>query len=197
MTGGKLRPVAGSLLIVLLILYPFAISAMLNRFGVLSLGTVFIALLLLRLLLFKSTARIVVFSIAGLSTLFLLALAYTDSSELLKLYPAFVNLGCLIAFGLTLVNPPSMIERIARLAKMEMSPQGIHYTRAVTMIWCVFFIINGAIITWLAYAGTNQSWARYTGFYSYIAMGSLFAIEYMFRGRYQKHVRRKQLHNNA
>ena len=82
-----------------------------------------------------------------------------------------------------------MIERFAALARMEMSEQGRIYTRCLTVVWCLFFVINGSISAWLALAGDDQSWALYTGIYSYLAMAALFVVEYTYRGFYQRRVR--------
>ena len=80
---------------------------------------------------------------------------------------------------------------------MEMSPQGVAYTRVVTFIWCIFFVVNGSISAWLAFFGSTESWALYTGIYAYVAMGVLLGGEYVFRGFYQRKVRGRPLQGGA
>ena len=62
----------------------------------------------------------------------------------LKLYPVLVNTAMLSVFGYSLIFPPSMVERLARLREPELPPEAIGYTRRVTQLWSVFFALNGA-----------------------------------------------------
>ena len=48
-------------------------------------------------------------------------------------------------------------------------------------MWCGFFIVNGALSTWLAVRADPATWALYTGLGSYVAVGGLFALEYAVR----------------
>ncbi|MFH4410585.1 Clp protease, partial [Acinetobacter baumannii] len=63
----------------------------------------------------------------------------------LKLYPVGMSLGALGIFAFTLLKPPSMIERFARLVEPDLPPSGVHWTRQVTKVWCVFFLCNALI----------------------------------------------------
>jgi uncharacterized membrane protein len=42
----------------------------------------------------------------------------------LKLYPVFMSLRCIIYFCQTLIRPPSMIERFARLVEPDLPESG-------------------------------------------------------------------------
>lgn len=110
--------------------------------------------------------------------------AWTNSETLLRLYPAATNLGMLLLFGLSLKKPPSMIERFARLHEPDLPPAGVHYTRRVTQVWCVFFIVNGALATWTALYASRDEWALYNGLIAYLLMGALFAGEWLIRRRF-------------
>jgi uncharacterized membrane protein len=112
-----------------------------------------------------------------------LAVIATNSETLLRLYPASISASMLILFGATLLRPPTMIERLARLRDPELPPAAVRYTRRVTEVWCLFFIFNGAIAAYTALAASREAWALYTGFITYLLMGILFAGERIARRR--------------
>lgn len=108
----------------------------------------------------------------------------TNSEPLLRFYPATVNLGMLLLFGLSLKFPPSMIERFARLRDPALPAAGVHYTRRVTQVWCGFFIVNGSVAAWTALYASRDAWAMYNGLIAYLLMGALLAGEWLLRRRY-------------
>lgn len=109
--------------------------------------------------------------------------ALTNSETLLRLYPAAMNLGMLLLFGLSLACPPSMVERFARLREPDLPPAGVRYTRRVTQVWCAFFIANGGIATYTALQASREVWTLYNGCIAYLLMGALFAGEWLVRRR--------------
>lgn len=111
---------------------------------------------------------------------------FAGKPEALYYYPVLVNLLLLALFGASLVNPPSIAERIARLSEPDLPPEGQRYTRKVTMLWCGFFIVNGAISLATALPGDEDIWLLYNGIISYILMGLLFAGEYLVRRRVKR-----------
>ncbi|MFL6671939.1 MAG: hypothetical protein ACJ8LG_01465 [Massilia sp.] len=104
----------------------------------------------------------------------------------LKLYPVLVNAGLLAAFGHSLVAPPSMVERLARLREPNLPPAAVAYTRRVTQVWCGFFALNGAIALGTALYASEAVWSLYTGVISYLLMGLLFGGEYLLRMRFKR-----------
>ena len=104
----------------------------------------------------------------------------------LKLYPVLVNAVFLAAFGYSLVAPPSVVERLARLREPDFPPAAVRYTRRVTQVWCGFFVINGAIALGLALWASDAAWSLYTGVIAYVLMGLLFAGEYLVRLRFKR-----------
>ena len=98
-----------------------------------------------------------------------------------KFYPVAVNASLLVSFGYSLLHPPSAVERVARLREPSLPPRAQVYTRHVTQVWCVFFVVNGGIAAWLALNGTDAQWALFCGGISYAAAGLLFAGEFLVR----------------
>ncbi|MCP3161487.1 COG4648 family protein [Myxococcus qinghaiensis] len=101
----------------------------------------------------------------------------------LKLYPVLVNAMLLAVFATSLVYPPSVIERLARLREPELPASGVAYTRRVTQVWCGFFVVNGSIALGTALWASDATWALYNGLIAYGLMGVLFAGEWLVRRR--------------
>lgn len=104
----------------------------------------------------------------------------------LKLYPVLVSCVMLAAFAYSLVSPPSIIERMARLRDPHLPPAAIVYTRRVTQIWCVFFVFNGSVSLATAVWASEAIWSLYTGVISYVLMGLLFGGEFLLRMRFKR-----------
>ena len=79
-----------------------------------------------------------------------------------------------------------MIERFARIVEPDLPEQGVRYTYKVTIVWVVFFAVNGAIALWSVLQGGWTIWTVYNGFVAYVAAGLLFGIEYLVRQRVRR-----------
>ena len=109
----------------------------------------------------------------------------SDSSIFLKFYPVCINALMLVLFFVSLLHPPTVIERIARIRNPDLPDAAIRYTRNVTIVWCVFFIFNGSAALYTSLYASLEIWTLYNGAISYILMGILFAGEYLIRRRFQ------------
>ena len=87
----------------------------------------------------------------------------------------------LALFGGSLFAKQSLIERLARLQTPDLPPEGVRYTRRVTQIWCVFFVLNGSMAAALVLMRQYDWWALYTGIVSYVLMGLLLGGEWVYR----------------
>jgi len=110
---------------------------------------------------------------------------FRDDTLLLKLYPVLVNAVLLCAFAASLWRPPSVIERLARLAEPNLPAEGVRYTAAVTRVWCAFFVLNGAAALYTALFTDERAWALYNGLVAYMLMGALLLGERLIRPRVQ------------
>ena len=104
----------------------------------------------------------------------------------LKLYPVLVNAALLVIFAYSLIYPPSIIERFARLRDPDLPAQAITYTRRVTQVWFVFFAINGAFALMTTLWASPAIWILYNGVIAYLIMGVLFAGEYVVRWHFKR-----------
>ncbi|HEY7317743.1 MAG TPA: hypothetical protein VIE89_09235 [Candidatus Binatia bacterium] len=120
-------------------------------------------------------------------TLFLFIAAVWSNLLLpLKLYPVLVNAALLGIFLHSLIFPPSIIERFARIREPNLPAWAIGYTRRVTQVWCIFFTANGLIALITALWTTSGTWAVYNGLIAYLAIGLLFTGEYLVRWHFKR-----------
>lgn len=125
----------------------------------------------------------------ALGALALAAFAWAGNSVApLKLYPILVNALLLLVFGASLVRPPCVVERLARLQDPALPEAAIPYVRRVTEVWCAFFVLNGAISAATALWASDALWALYNGCLAYLAIGLLFGIEWYVRQRAMRRV---------
>ncbi|WP_162048184.1 COG4648 family protein [Vibrio taketomensis] len=112
--------------------------------------------------------------------LLLYAVMVNDATGLL-FYPVMMNLVLLLTFASSCLWGEPIITRIAKLRE-ELDEAGLIYTRRLTMIWSVFFVVNGliaAITTQLSY----EIWTLYNGLISYGLIGLLLSSEWIYRKR--------------
>jgi uncharacterized membrane protein len=149
-----------------------------------------LALLLVGMAVLRAAfARERVWLVAALGAMVLAVASFWGNQVMpLKLYPLLVNVVMLCVFSISLVYPPSVIERLARLHEPDLPPTGVAYTRRVTQVWCGFFVVNGGISLLTVFWATDAGWALYNGLISYLLMGVLFVGEWLLRKRMKARV---------
>ena len=167
--------------VVLTIAYPFMVYLGLQHYSATTLLPLLLLLLVLRWFSGNRPGeRIVLIAIV----IVIVVIGFGWGHQLgLKFYPALVNLGFLILFAGSLVSPPSFVERLARLRDADLPPQAIVYTRRVTWVWSVFFVINGSIAALTALFASDAIWALYNGFIAYLLIAALAGGEWLLRRR--------------
>lgn len=164
--------------------YPFAVYLLLGRVPAGVLVLVALALVAGRLYSLRRAA-----AARALMPSLTLVLAATTAVGLLDAriaalaYPVLMNLGMAAAFGLSLRKGPSLVESFASITEPDPSPAARAYMRRVSLIWCLFLMVNGGISALTALAGDMALWTLYNGLISYVLMGVLFAGEYTVRRR--------------
>ncbi|SET40570.1 hypothetical protein [Kosakonia radicincitans] len=101
--------------------------------------------------------------------------------QLLLYYPVTVSLIMLLVFGCSLWSKMPLVERLARLRTPDLPESAVRYTRRVTQVWCVFFMVNGGIALFTAQYGDMRLWTLWNGMISYLLMGLLMAGEWLIR----------------
>jgi uncharacterized membrane protein len=119
----------------------------------------------------------------GAALIYCLLLGLSGEALLLRWYPALISGLLLAAFGISLIDGPSFIERIARLREPDLSAAGVRYTRKVTWAWVAFFVFNGAVSSALTLWASMKWWTLYNGLIVYFIMATLFVGEWLLRRR--------------
>lgn len=166
------------------IAYPVLVLFLVRPFGPVAIVLGLVGVLAIRLALGGRRRTPPAMMIAAiLAAIVLLGTTVLDADLAMRLYPALMSAAMLSVFAASLVWSPTIIEQIARLAEGDLPPAAIAYTRKVTMVWCAFFVANGAMALWSALSWTLEAWALYNGLISYLLMGCLFAGEFLVRRR--------------
>ena len=173
--------VAKRLLICLSALFPALVY-----FGRDSISPQVLALVLVALVVLRRTLAFGIRSnfwlVAG--GFLLAAVAFRSNDNLaLKLYPVLVNTALLAIFALSLRYPPTVAERVARIARPDLSPAIVAYTHKVTAAWCVFFGANALVALWTAVWQPDHVWFYYNGIIAYCLAGFMFLVEWCVRRR--------------
>ncbi|WP_150046688.1 MULTISPECIES: COG4648 family protein [Methylomonas] len=112
---------------------------------------------------------------------FLLFGAFMNDRLWLLSYPVAVSLSFAAVFAHSLYQPPTVVERLARLEYPNLPPHGIAYTRRVTQVWTLFFCLNAVISLLTALHGDAALWSLYNGCIFYVLMGILMGVEMLIR----------------
>lgn len=168
----------------LTLLYPFLVHFAHDRIEPRWLAMILLAIGLMRL---PAALKNPVHWFAVITPGLLAVLTWTANGSLpVKLYPVLVNAGLLLLFGWSLITPPTMIERLARLQEPDLPPHAVAYTRKVTQVWVVFFVVNGSIALFTAVWASQAVWTLYNGVIAYVLIALLFGIEWLVRQRVKR-----------
>lgn len=168
------------------LLYPFIVYVGLNWFEPSVLALALVSLTLIRVYFSEKKTTIPLVKIVGVNAILLLSFnVFVNSAFLLKLYPVVISFSFFSVFIYSLFKPPTVITLIAG-ARDKLTENAVIYTRKVTIVWCLFFIVNGFIALWTVFQ-SDEYWTLYNGIISYILMGILFACEWLVRRNFKKH----------
>jgi len=173
----------------LVALYPIAVYFGISYFEPRYLALILLFVILLRYLStnkMKFGAKGIEIALLFLSLILISVTFFYNSIVALKLYPVLINASLLLVFLISLRFPPTAIERLARLKDPNLPPEGVSYTRKITVIWSVFFIFNGLVALYTAMFTNIEIWTFYNGLISYVLMGTLFISEWLYRKYFLK-----------
>lgn len=168
----------------MLLAWPFLIWFGLTYNGLRWLVPLMAFLLILRVRQVRQTIgpmRLVIQSVASAGVALCILSYLLQAHQLLLFYPVMVNLVMLVLFGSSLWRSMPLVERLARLQEPELPPEGVRYTRKVTQIWCVFFILNGAMALFTVLYGEMWLWTTWNGMIAYVLMGIFMMGEWLVR----------------
>ncbi len=182
------KAVLTTLIMICLACYPLIVYVGLTRFNSHILTIVLLFLLGLRLWFSRALFdKMPWLKPATLLAVITILISKTVGSDFgLRLYPVIINVVMLIVFAYSLYKGPSIIETFARITEPALDENGVIYTKKVTLLWCLFFVVNGGIALYTSIFSSLETWAFYNGFVAYLAMGTLFAIEWLVRQRVKR-----------
>ena len=168
-----------TIVLTLTVLYPFLVYWGLSSSQFQLILPIVLILIGMRWVLGNEQEKKVLFVTGGS----ILAIAFLWGEQLsLKFYPVLMNLGFLFVFAISLIRPPTVIEKIARLSTQdELEAGAISYMQKVTCVWSAFFMLNASISAYTAIWGSEEQWVLYNGFIAYLLIGFLFAAEWLVR----------------
>ncbi len=113
-------------------------------------------------------------------------MAWKGETSWIRWYPVLMSSMMASLFTLSLYNPPSMIERFARMGEKNLPEAAIPYLRKVTQVWILFLSLNAMVAAYTAKWGSWKLWTLYNGFIAYVLMGILLVGEFIVRKQVQK-----------
>ena len=180
-----MKVAARVLIAVILALYPLLVYIGLVQGNVRTLALLLLAVVVARFLVLSGlkSSGVQSWAIWGMTLLLLCVLSLVlvfDDGQYFLYYPIIMSGLFLTVFAASLLRPPTVIERLARVQEPDLPESGVRYTRKVTWVWCGFFVVNGSI-AWATLFMPLEWWTLYNGLISYILMGLLFAGEFAVR----------------
>ncbi len=178
-----------------LVLYPILVYVGLERWGPKFVAFVLIAVCVVRL----CAARFGAASPLGASQLLAMSAGgivlavvslVIESPNAVLYYPVLMNAVLFGLFTASLVYPPTVVERIARLRDPNLPPEAVPYLRRVTLAWAVFFVCNGAAAFYTVLWTPLETWAFYNGLLAYVLIGAMFAGELLTRMLVMRNLRK-------
>jgi uncharacterized membrane protein len=107
-----------------------------------------------------------------------------DSPLVLKLYPALADLAYLTIFTTSFFVPPPFADYFIEIFDRSIKDripraQFDRYCFRATLVWCVFFVIDGVIALLTVLFGSDIVWAVYNSGITYVIMGLIFFGEFI------------------
>ena len=94
----------------------------------------------------------------------------------------FCYVGLLWVFGRSLRGDREpLITRIARFVHGELSQERAHYTRQVTIFWCLFFAAMAVTSVFMFFFVSIDAWLFFANVLNLPILGCAFIAEYMYR----------------
>ena len=119
-----------------------------------------------------------------LCTIGVISLYLDDSPIIIKLYPALADLAYLTIMVTSFFFPPPLAYYFINIfdksikTKIPKARFDVYCVRA-SVVWCVYFVIDGITALLTAYFSSDFVWGVYNGGITYAIMGLIFAGEFV------------------
>ena len=160
---------------IFVIAYPFMVFYALQQ----NVAIRFIGLVLLMVVIFSFMRNKNKYML--ISGLFLCFLIILFNQEIfLKFYPVLMNTAVCTIFTLSLKKTPLITQFAQKMQKEPLNQEKLNYTRKATKAWAIFMFMN-TVASLITVFLSDEIWAIYNGFISYILIGTMMLSEYIIR----------------
>lgn len=170
--------------VALSILYPAIVYFGVQHLSPAAFSLFFLAIAALKFYSARDRADLAQVLLLLVVVIYSLGLLVLNSEYGLRLYPVVVSVCVAALFAVSLRQPESLIERLARLRGETITPRAKAYTKKLTLIWALLLVANAAVAFYLAHFASFSAWALYCGLISYGIFGCVFIIELIYRRYY-------------
>ena len=158
-----------------IVAYPFIVFYALKQ----NIAVKFIGLILLMMIIFSFLRnKNKIMFLIGLVLAFLVI--FFNQEIFLKLYPVLMNASVCAIFALSLRKTPLVTQFAQKMRHEPLNKETVIYTCQVTKAWAIFMFAN-TLISLATVFMTNEIWALYNGFISYVLIGTMMLTEYIVR----------------
>jgi len=164
--------------------YPFIVYWGINHYQPFVFATLLFAILALRFVFSQQYLERSQWLVLITITLFCLIVLISNSSQLLRYYPALMSLSFALLFLYSLTSNMPIIEKFARMFGETPTPLRQSYTRNLTKVWISLLLFNASIATYSACCLPMHLWALYNGLLSYILFATFIGAEVLYRKYY-------------
>ena len=170
---------------ILLALYPFVVYFGIRELPPSFFGILLAALVATRFAALKKADRALALPVLVLLLVYAVAAAIVGRAQALLYYPVLVNALLCLLFIISVLNKNPLLLRLVRARGIPLSKYGPRYLTTLTMVWAVFFVVNGLIALWTTTL-SMETWTLYNGLISYLLVGLLLGAEWIFRRHYKR-----------
>ena len=107
------------------------------------------------------------------------------SERVLVIIPVLVKALRLVLFAGSLSSKEPLLIRVVRARGTPVGEHATRYLTRLTAIWAGFFLLNGLVSVWTT-TSSIEIWTIYNGVISYLIIGVLASIEWIYRGYFKK-----------
>lgn len=142
---------------------------------------IFVALILMTQNLYQGY-KLLAFAM-GMFTLSIAATLYFNQKLILFLPPILIPLTLAYIFGKTLLGEQQAFITVMaqKMSNTTLIDSEIKYTRIITYLWVIFFIVIATEALYLALFYDMTTWSYVTNFLNYILIAAMFVVEYVVR----------------
>ena len=169
------------IVVVASVFYPFIVYFGLQHISPAMFSLLFLVMAILRFYTARDRSDVAQIFVLLVVALYSVGILITGNQHWLKLYPVVMSASIAMLFALSLLQPESLIERVARSRGATITPKAKRYTQRLTLIWAILLTVNALVAFYIAQYANFEVWVFYCGFLSYVIIGCFIVGELIYR----------------